>query len=373
MEFNGPAGQRSQAPPDAAQPVPLDDDLWLFRDTCNVYVVRDGSTAIAIDFGSGRWLEALPALGISRLEHVFLTHHHADQCHGLQARPTWPFSVHAPAGGGSVSQSARGRRADGAGGQVRQGLSAELRRAARRGGRGRLRRHGQLPADLLGPPAAALSAHAGPRPARQLGAARPRWEAGGVLRRRRPCGRHAVAAVPPGVGPLARHRGTCGLGGRGPPASAADGPPVSGTRPGGRPGDRRYPGNAGRAPDGVLRGQGQPVTRRAGPVPGAEAPCQRRTTGAGRPLPVRPERLPAGGRQPRGAGDRRNPARHPGSGAPHRRVGRGRRASRGADRGGRHPLPQRPHGRAAFAAGALRHHRVAAPGGRRAAARRRPA
>ena len=98
MQFDGPARQGNQVPPDAAQPIPLDDDLWLFRDTCNVYVVRDGPTAIAIDFGTGRWLEALPALGIRRLEHVFLTHHHADQCHGLQARPAWPFSVHAPAG-----------------------------------------------------------------------------------------------------------------------------------------------------------------------------------------------------------------------------------------------------------------------------------
>lgn len=72
--------------------------LWLFRDICNVYVVQQGVKAIAIDFGSGAWLDQLAALGIEQLEHVFLTHHHADQCLGLQAQADRTFQVHAPAG-----------------------------------------------------------------------------------------------------------------------------------------------------------------------------------------------------------------------------------------------------------------------------------
>src|SRR6516165_4275282 len=72
--------------------------LYRIVDTCNVYVVQSGERAIAIDFGSGRWLSELPALGISLLEQVFLTHHHADQCAGLQAQERWPFTIHAPAG-----------------------------------------------------------------------------------------------------------------------------------------------------------------------------------------------------------------------------------------------------------------------------------
>ena len=73
-------------------------DLWRFADSCNVFVVKKGEHAIAVDFGSGQWLERLPDLGIQHLDHVFLTHHHADQCAGLRSQPTWPFTIHAPAG-----------------------------------------------------------------------------------------------------------------------------------------------------------------------------------------------------------------------------------------------------------------------------------
>src|ERR1044072_4918861 len=73
-------------------------DLFCFHDTCNVYVLRDGTKAIAIDFGSGNWLRELPPLGIRKLEDVYLTHHHADQCSGLAAKKRWPFQIHAPVG-----------------------------------------------------------------------------------------------------------------------------------------------------------------------------------------------------------------------------------------------------------------------------------
>ncbi|MBI4027735.1 MAG: MBL fold metallo-hydrolase [Verrucomicrobia bacterium] len=72
--------------------------LRCFRDTCNVYLIQDGDQAVAVDFGSGRWLRALPRFGIRKLAHVFLTHHHPDQCAGLLAKRTWPFPIHAPAG-----------------------------------------------------------------------------------------------------------------------------------------------------------------------------------------------------------------------------------------------------------------------------------
>jgi len=72
--------------------------LWLFIDTCNVYILKEDDRAIIIDFGSGGWLMQLEHLGIRHLEHVFLTHHHADQCAGLLERPFGPFTIHAPAG-----------------------------------------------------------------------------------------------------------------------------------------------------------------------------------------------------------------------------------------------------------------------------------
>ena len=72
--------------------------FWKFNDTCNVYVLKKEDKAIAIDFGSGSWLTELPALGIKSLDHVFLTHHHDDQCDGLLKRDKWPFEIHAPSG-----------------------------------------------------------------------------------------------------------------------------------------------------------------------------------------------------------------------------------------------------------------------------------
>ncbi len=62
----------------------LSQHLFLFRDTCNVYVIRDGSAAILIDFGDGDVLPELAALGIQRVTDVLMTHHHRDQGQGLQ-------------------------------------------------------------------------------------------------------------------------------------------------------------------------------------------------------------------------------------------------------------------------------------------------
>ena len=72
--------------------------LWRFEDTCNVYLLKCGEEALVVDFGSGRWLRQLPALGVRSVTDVFLTHGHADQCLGLLAKRAWPFAVHAPAG-----------------------------------------------------------------------------------------------------------------------------------------------------------------------------------------------------------------------------------------------------------------------------------
>jgi glyoxylase-like metal-dependent hydrolase (beta-lactamase superfamily II) len=81
-------------------PERLAPGLWRFADTCNVYLIRDGESdgAIAIDYGSGVWTRHLPTLGIRRLEHIFLTHHHADQGFGLQKRRPAGAVIHAPAG-----------------------------------------------------------------------------------------------------------------------------------------------------------------------------------------------------------------------------------------------------------------------------------
>ncbi len=57
-------------------------DLYLFKDTCNVYLLREKDKAIAIDFGSGDVLKRLPEIGIKKIDWVLHTHHHREQCQG---------------------------------------------------------------------------------------------------------------------------------------------------------------------------------------------------------------------------------------------------------------------------------------------------
>lgn len=60
----------------------LSPHLYLYRDTCNVYVLVDGDAALLVDAGSGAVLDHLPAIGVRRVEWVLHTHHHRDQCWG---------------------------------------------------------------------------------------------------------------------------------------------------------------------------------------------------------------------------------------------------------------------------------------------------
>jgi glyoxylase-like metal-dependent hydrolase (beta-lactamase superfamily II) len=60
----------------------LSENLYLLDDTCNVYLARDGSRALLIDFGSGKILDYLSGLGITKIDWILHTHHHRDQCQG---------------------------------------------------------------------------------------------------------------------------------------------------------------------------------------------------------------------------------------------------------------------------------------------------
>jgi glyoxylase-like metal-dependent hydrolase (beta-lactamase superfamily II) len=59
--------------------------LHAIEDTCVVYLLVDESsrTAVAIDAGSGRWLDQLGSYGVDRVTDVLVTHHHRDQVEGL--------------------------------------------------------------------------------------------------------------------------------------------------------------------------------------------------------------------------------------------------------------------------------------------------
>lgn len=64
-------------------------ELFLWRDVCNVYVLRDGEAALLVDLGDGSVLEHLGEIGVRRLEWVLLTHHHREQCQGHPKLRAW--------------------------------------------------------------------------------------------------------------------------------------------------------------------------------------------------------------------------------------------------------------------------------------------
>jgi glyoxylase-like metal-dependent hydrolase (beta-lactamase superfamily II) len=58
------------------------EDLFVWSDTCNIYVLRDGDAAVLIDLGDGSVLDHLAEIGVRRVEWVLFTHHHREQCLG---------------------------------------------------------------------------------------------------------------------------------------------------------------------------------------------------------------------------------------------------------------------------------------------------
>ena len=60
----------------------LKANVYVSRDSCNVYAIRRGDEAILIDTGTGAAAEGLGEIGVRRVAHVLHTHHHRDQCEG---------------------------------------------------------------------------------------------------------------------------------------------------------------------------------------------------------------------------------------------------------------------------------------------------
>lgn len=71
-------------------------EIYLWQDTCNVYILRDGDEALMIDIGDGGALEQLGGIGVRRLAWVLLTHHHREQCQGHPKLRAWQPQVAAP-------------------------------------------------------------------------------------------------------------------------------------------------------------------------------------------------------------------------------------------------------------------------------------
>ena len=64
--------------------VKISSNLYLYKNTWHVYIIRQRESAVLIDFGDGSVLEYLDDLGIKNVAAVLMTHHHRDQAQGLQ-------------------------------------------------------------------------------------------------------------------------------------------------------------------------------------------------------------------------------------------------------------------------------------------------
>jgi glyoxylase-like metal-dependent hydrolase (beta-lactamase superfamily II) len=72
------------------------ENLYLFRDSCNVYVLRRGTEALLIDFGSGHVLEHLGEIGVEQVKAILHTHHHRDQAQGDREAARRGIPIHVP-------------------------------------------------------------------------------------------------------------------------------------------------------------------------------------------------------------------------------------------------------------------------------------
>lgn len=61
----------------------LSEHVYRYEDTCNVYALRSGDSAVLIDFGSGGIVAELEGEGVTEISDVLMTHHHRDQGQGL--------------------------------------------------------------------------------------------------------------------------------------------------------------------------------------------------------------------------------------------------------------------------------------------------
>lgn len=76
----------------------LSEHLYVYEDSCNVYIVRQGSRAALIDFGTGGVRGVLDKIGVTAVDRVLVTHHHRDQVQGLADLARYDFRVTVPGG-----------------------------------------------------------------------------------------------------------------------------------------------------------------------------------------------------------------------------------------------------------------------------------
>lgn len=71
-------------------------NVFVHRDTCNVYALREGDSAILFNLGDGSILDQLKEIGVKNIEWVLFTDHHREQCQGVDRIDRGVTKVAAP-------------------------------------------------------------------------------------------------------------------------------------------------------------------------------------------------------------------------------------------------------------------------------------
>jgi glyoxylase-like metal-dependent hydrolase (beta-lactamase superfamily II) len=73
-------------------------EVFVWTDTCNAYVLRDGEASLLIDLGDGSVLDHLDEIGVKRVEWLLLTGHHRELLQGADRLDPRVTHVAAPKG-----------------------------------------------------------------------------------------------------------------------------------------------------------------------------------------------------------------------------------------------------------------------------------
>jgi glyoxylase-like metal-dependent hydrolase (beta-lactamase superfamily II) len=72
-------------------------ELYVWTDTTNVYVIREGASALLVNLGDGSVLDHLGDLGVKQVDWVLFTDHHREQVQGFPKLKGWNAKLGAPA------------------------------------------------------------------------------------------------------------------------------------------------------------------------------------------------------------------------------------------------------------------------------------
>jgi len=71
-------------------------NVFVHQVTCNVYLLREGDSAILFNLGDGSILDHLKTIGVKNIEWIVFTDHHREQCQGIDRIDRATIKIAAP-------------------------------------------------------------------------------------------------------------------------------------------------------------------------------------------------------------------------------------------------------------------------------------